>query len=196
MRCYYDCVTRLVILALALLPLFGHAADVAGVKVPDTVRVGGQDLVLNGAGLHTKAFFRIYVAALYLPEKKTSVKEVLALAGPKRLSMAMLRDITAQQLNDALHEGIRDNHPPAEVEKLRPRMEALGQIMSAIGASKSGALITLDFSPGTGTQTGLDGQPRGAPIPGEDFYRALLRIWLGDDPVNASLKKALLGGGA
>lgn len=106
----------------------------------------------------------------------------------------MLRDITAQQLNDALNEGIRDNHPPAEVEKLRPRMEALGKVMFGIGATKSGALITLDFIPGAGLQAGLDGQPRGAPIPGEDFYRALLRIWLGDDPVNTSLKKALLGG--
>src|SRR5688500_7584868 len=106
MRCYYDCMMRLAILCLAFLPLLGHAAEVAGVKVPDSVRVGGQELTLNGAGLHTKAFFRIYVAALYLPEKKTAVKEVLALTGPKRFSMAMLRDITAQQLNDALHEGI------------------------------------------------------------------------------------------
>jgi hypothetical protein len=29
---------------------------------------------------------------------------------------------------------------------------------------------------------------------GEDFYRALLRIWLGDNPVQDDLKKALLGG--
>ena len=33
----------------------------------------------------------------------------------------------------------------------------------------------------------------GTPIAGEDFYRALLRIWLGDNPVQADLKKALLG---
>jgi len=30
-------------------------------------------------------------------------------------------------------------------------------------------------------------------IEGEDFYRALLRIWLGDKPVQEDLKKALLG---
>src|SRR5687768_7565965 len=129
---------RLAILALALLPLPGHTAEVAGVKVPDSVRVGGQELVLNGAGLRAKAFFRIYVAALYLPEKKAPTKEVLALPGAKRLSMATMRDITAQQLIDALNEGIRDNHPPAEVEKLRPRMEALSKIMSAIGLAKTG----------------------------------------------------------
>ena len=193
MRCYYDCMMRLAILALALLPLLGHAAEVAGVKVPDSARVGGQELVLNGAGLRAKAIFRIYVAALYLPARKTSAKEVLALPGPARLSMATLRDITAQQLIDALDEGIRDNYPPAEVEKFRPRMEALNRIMTGIGLAKTGSIITLDYIPGTGTQPGLDGQPRGAPIPGEDFYRALLKIWVGDDPVDASLKRALLG---
>jgi len=31
------------------------------------------------------------------------------------------------------------------------------------------------------------------PVTGEDFYRALLRIWLGENPVQADLKKALLG---
>jgi hypothetical protein len=29
---------------------------------------------------------------------------------------------------------------------------------------------------------------------GEAFYRALLRIWLGENPVQEDLKKALLGG--
>jgi len=33
------------------------------------------------------------------------------------------------------------------------------------------------------------------PIPGADFYRALLKIWLGEPPVDAVLKKALLGSG-
>jgi len=40
----------------------------------------------------------------------------------------------------------------------------------------------------------IDGKPAGEPIQGEDFYRALLRIWLGDQPVQEDLKKALLGG--
>lgn len=187
------CVSWLAILGLSLFPLLGHAADVAGMKVPDTARVSGQDLVLNGAGLRSKAFFRIYVAALYLPQKRSSPAEVLALPGAKRLSMSTVRDITAQQLIDALNEGIRYNHPPTEVEKLRPRMEALSKIMLDIGSARSGSVITIDFAPGAGTQIGVDGQSRGTPIPGEDFYRALLRIWLGETVVDATLKKALLG---
>ena len=31
------------------------------------------------------------------------------------------------------------------------------------------------------------------PIPDEAFYHAILRIWLGDDPTDAALKRAMLG---
>lgn len=182
------------IAALSLLPLAGRGADVAGVKVPDTANIAGQELVLNGAGLRAKAFFKIYVAALYLPAKKRLAGEVIALPGPKRISMVLQRDITAQQLIDALNEGILDNHTAAEVEKLRSRAEMLSKVMATIGAARSGSIITLDYVPAAGTQVGLDGSTKGAPIPGDDFYRALLKIWLGDDPVDASLKKAMLGG--
>ena len=59
--------------------------------------------------------------------------------------------------------------------------------------AKNGMRITLDWLPGAGTQVTVQGRPTGAPIPGEDFYSALLKIWLGEKPVQADLKKALLG---
>jgi len=40
----------------------------------------------------------------------------------------------------------------------------------------------------------VNGQPRGEPIAGDALYTALLRIWLGYKPADASLKKAMLGG--
>jgi len=49
--------------------------------------------------------------------------------------------------------------------------------------------------PGTGTRVLVDGAPKGKPIAGDDFYRGLLRIWLGDKPVDADLKKGMLGQG-
>jgi hypothetical protein len=53
--------------------------------------------------------------------------------------------------------------------------------------------IALDWT-GAGTQLLVQDKPAGRPIAGEDFYRALLRIWLGEKPVQDDLKKALLGG--
>lgn len=186
---------RIIALGILLLPLLCQGAEVAGIRLDDGVRIGSQNLVLNGAGLRVKVFFKVYAAGLYLSEKAGSTAAVLALAGPKRVSMTMMRDLTAQDLIDALGEGMRNNNPAAEFEKLKPRVERLNAIMAAIGAAKSGNVITLDYLPESGTQVSLNGEPKGEAIAGDDFYRALLRIWLGDNPVDGSLKKALLGGG-
>lgn len=172
-----------------------QAAEVAGVKLDDKLRLapGGPELVLNGAGIRTRVIFKVYVAGLYLPEKKGTTGEVLALAGPKRVAMTMLRDLGAQQLSEALAEGIRNNSSAAEQEALKARIEELLAIMNALGEAKKGDAILLDFLPDSGTRVVVNGQPRGKPIAGDDFYRALLRIWLGDKPVDGDLKKGMLG---
>ncbi len=182
------------ILPLMLCVQLAFAAEVAGVKVDERTSLGSGELVLNGAGLRTKAFFKIYVAGLYLAEKKTGVADVLALPGAKRVSMRMMRELSAKQLTDALDEGIRDNTPSVEQEALKDRLAELTATMNALHSAKEGDVIALDWVPGTGTRVMLNGEPRGKAIAGEDFYRALLRIWLGDNPVSGSLKKALLGG--
>jgi len=172
-----------------------HSAEVGGVKLEDKLQLapGGPELVLNGAGIRTRVIFKVYVAGLYLTEKKQSPADVLALGGPKRVAMTMLRDLSAQQLSEALAEGIRNNTSAAEQEALKPRIDELIGIMNALGEAKKGDAILLDFVPDAGTSVVLNGQVRGKPIAGEDFYRALLRIWLGDKPVDADLKKGLLG---
>ncbi len=172
-----------------------QAADVAGVKLEDKLRLasGGPELVLNGAGIRTRAIFKVYVAGLYLPEKKGTTGEVLALAGPKRVAMTMLRDLGAQQLSEALAEGIRNNSTAAEQDALKARVEELLAIMNSLGEAKKGDAIQLDFLPDSGTRVVVNGQPRGKPIAGDDFYRALLRIWLGDKPVDGDLKRGMLG---
>jgi hypothetical protein len=183
------------VLLLALLAAPALAAEVAGVKVDDRAKVEASDLVLNGAGLRTKFFLKIYVSGLYLTEKRTKAGEVLALAGAKRITMRLMRDVSAKQLTDALEVGIRTNTSAAERESLKERLDELAGIMNSLRSAKEGDLIALDWLPGTGTRIVLNGEPRGKIIAGEDFYRALLRIWLGDDPAQESLKKALLGGG-
>jgi hypothetical protein len=183
----------LYVAAFLLLPLVGHAVEISGVNVPPLATVAGQPLVLNGAGVRRTLIFRIYLLALYLPSKTTDARDVLALPGPERISMVLLRDVTAPQLIDALETGIADNHTAAEIEPLRSRLDTLRAVMMAIGSARSGSVITLDYVPGAGTQVALDGSSAGLAIRGDDFYRALLKIWLGDDPADPALKKALLG---
>ncbi|MBI3375055.1 MAG: chalcone isomerase family protein [Betaproteobacteria bacterium] len=171
------------------------AAEVAGVTLAETVQIasGGPQLVLNGAGLRKRVFFDVYAMGLYLPVKKAGAADVLSLPGPKRVAIRMLRDVDADQFADALVEGIRQNDSEADAKTLAPRLKELTAIMSEMKEAKKGMSIALDWVPGTGTLVQIEGKPAGKPIAGEDFYRALLRIWLGEDPVQADLKKALLG---
>jgi hypothetical protein len=173
------------------------AAEVAGVKLDDKVRIapGAPELVLNGAGIRTRFFVKVYVGALYLPEKKTAAADVLALGGAKRMHLAMLRDLTAQQLADALNEGFAANNPPADQERYKAQLAELLATMNALGAAKSGEAIALDFVPDSGTRVLVNGAAKGKPIPDEGFYRAILKVWLGEKPVDADLKRGLLGQG-
>jgi Chalcone isomerase-like len=172
-----------------------HAAEIEGVKIADKVRVSdtGPELILNGAGVRTRAFFKVYVGALYLQQKAGGTQAVLADAGPKRIAMHMLRDLAAEQLFSALNDGLKNNHAPGELAKLEPQVKQLEGVFTALKAAKNGDVILLDFLPGTGTRVIVNGEAKGT-IPGEEFNRALLRIWLGEQPADGALKKAMLGG--
>ena len=98
------------------------AAEVEGVKLADKVRLSdaGPELVLNGAGLRSRAFFKVYVGALYLQKKAGNTQSVLADSGPKRVAMHMLRDLTAEQLFSALNDGLKNNHAPGGFSDQKP----------------------------------------------------------------------------
>ena len=105
------------------------------------------------------------------------------------------RSVGADQFSGALVDGMKENHSEAEYKLLEGRVQQLVAIMTQVKEAKNGMQMALDWVPAAGTRISIDGKAVGAPIAGEDFYRALLRIWLGENPVSADLKKALLGGG-
>jgi len=177
------------LLLLLALAAPAHAAEVAGVNIDDKARVADTELSLSGAGLRKRVFFQVYAIGLYVRDRKA---DPISQPGPKRVQIHMLRDVGAEQFIDALAEGIKENHSEAQAKALEPRVKELGATMAAIKEAKKGMTIALDWN-GSATQVVIDGKPAGRPIEGEDFYRALLRIWLGDKPVQEDLKKALLG---
>lgn len=167
------------------------AAEVGGVKLDDKVALGGQDLVLNGAGIRSKLMFKVYVGALYVPAKAATLDAVLA-RSPRRVQLTLLRDLAADDLVGALVEGLENNNSPAELAALKPQTDQLVAIMKSIGQVKTGGVVTLDFIDGE-TRIAYNGQAKGT-VPGAPFNAALTRVWLGDKPAQADLRKAMLGG--
>ena len=166
------------------------AAEVGGVKLDDKVSMGAQELVLNGAGVRTRVVFKVYVASLYLPQKAADLAGVLS-KSPRRIQLNILRTLSGDQLVDALNEGLAENNTAAELAAVKPQVEALATIMKSLKEVKEKDVITLDFVDGA-TRIGLNGEAKGS-IGGDAFNQALTKVWLGDKPVQADLKKSLLG---
>ncbi len=182
---------RALLLALCLATGAIQAAEVAGVKIDDTAKVGGSELVLNGAGLRSKLFIKVYVGALYVGQKANTPAAIYDSPAPRRMLLKMLRDMDAETLHGALDEGLRNNLTPAELAAMQGQAGQLGALMKGIGKVREGDAVAIDFT-ADGLTVSLNNQVRGA-VAGADFARALLRVWLGDKPADASLKKALLG---
>ena len=168
------------------------AADVAGIKIPDSAKVEGQELKLNGAGVRTRMFIKVYVAGLYLEQKANAADAVLGNKGVKRIALYIMRDLKADVFSSALQDGLMANNSAAEMAKIEDRIKEFNGILSGAGGVKKGDVVQLDYLPVAGTRVVINGDTKGA-IGGEDFYRALLKVWLGEKPIDADLKKNLLG---
>lgn len=189
----------LAVLAVALgIGIGGGASaqpiEIEGVKFEPTVQVGGQTLQLNGAGIRTRVIFKVYVAGLYVPQKSADPNVLLAQKGPRRVAIHMLRNVDADTFATSLADGLKANHTEQQLAAFKAQADALAANLKAIGEAKKGDAIFFEFVPDAGTRIVVNGQPRGNPIPGEDFFAAVLRIWLGDRPADADLKKGMLGG--
>ena len=183
-----------ILLAIGLLAPAG-AAEVEGVKLADKARVSdnGAELVLNGAGVRTRLLFKIYVGALYLQQKQAAPEAIVADAGAKRVALHLMREVSSEQFFGALNDGLKSNHTPEQLAKIEPQIRQLEAIFGSVKSAKNGDVIFID-AVADGTRITINGEARGT-IPGADFNRALLRIWLGAHPVDAALKKSLLGAG-
>ena len=168
------------------------ALEIAGVKLADEVRVGDVGLQLNGAGIRTKLFFKVYVGALYLPQKQSSAEAIISGEREHRVALHLLRELSSEKLLNAFNDAIAENHTPAELVALGAQLKQMKQIFDAVKEVKTGDVITLDYMPASGTQISVNGTLKGTII-GIAFNAALLKIWLGENPVQGDLKLKLLG---
>lgn len=167
------------------------ALDVAGIKVEERIQAFGKELALNGAGIRTKLFFKVYVAALYAEKPSKEPAALIIGPGPRRIVLSMLRELDAETFYGALEEGLRNNTSETERAALKPAIDALAQTMRSIGKVVPGDTVMLDFS-ADGLAIAHNGASRGK-IADERIGPAVLRIWLGEKPADEALKQALLG---
>lgn len=178
----------LAVAAALATPVF--AASLAGVTVDDTVQVGEQKLVLNGLGLRSKLFIKVYVAALHLPQKQRDAAAIMAADTPRQMSSYFLFGVKTSQICDGWSEGLEANvpNPGAEIQA------AFNTLCSYMEDVPKGNGMILTYVPGTGTTVEINGKVKGT-LPGKATADAILSTWIGPKPgPGEGFKKAILGG--
>jgi hypothetical protein len=183
---------RLVLAGLLLAMGDVQARECGGVEFPETIAVHGSRLALNGVGLRTATIFgvQVYVAGIYVGRTGTDPRIIVDSTGPTQLVMHFLRGLSAGQLRTAWSDDLNKEGTPEQLAPLQARLAQLSAWMEDV---KSGQRLTFTRVPGEGLTVALDNKVKGT-LPGDDFARAFLLIFLGDHPPTLEVKSGLLGG--
>ena len=168
-----------------------QAKDCKGITFPEHLPVGGSDLTLNGLGMRKATFLKVnvYVGALYVAHPSHDPQPLIDPASPAELILHFVRSVGVGDLRDAWKEGF-EKVAKDQLPALEARITTLNSWMSGM---ETGQRLTFTRLPGAGIQVDVNGVVKGT-IPGDDFARALMTIWLGPNPPNSELKSGLLGG--
>jgi len=182
---------NIVVFLVLFLTAPAWAVEIEGVDVPDSVKVEGKELRLHGAGVRTKFFFDIYIGALYLSSKASTVEEILDMPNPKRFTMTFLYDeVSKDKLVGGWNSGFEKNQSKEAMWKLKERLDKFNTMFAD---THKGERYTFDFLKDGNTVVAFGAEKIGV-IEGTDFQQALLMVWLGSHPAHEGLKESLLGG--
>lgn len=168
-----------------------HAAEVAGVDIPDTLKTGNaQELKLNGAGVREKWLMDLYVGALYLKNKEQDAVKIISSEDEMAIRLEMVSNmVTSERMTSSTLEGF-DNATQGDTTALKPQIDDfLATFKEPI---KKGDVFEMVYVPGEGVKIYKNTEYKKT-VAGEAFKQALFGIWLSDKPAQKSLKEEMLG---
>ncbi len=184
--------TCLAMTLLATPAVQAQSADVFGVHYAPSLEVEGQTLTLNGTGVAYRALAKLYTVGLYLPAKAHQTAGVMSQNGPKQLRFVLLRSMRVDELGKLITRGIEHNCSRPEFFSLIPAIRKMGEQFSHMRRLNAQDVFTIAYVPQQGTVFLINDAPVGAAIADPQFFPAILKVWLGEQPATTDLKNALL----
>ncbi len=184
------------IIVLTLSILFFNVAmaqtTINGVTLSPKIAPAKIELILNGGGVRTKFFMKVYVAGLYLQTKTNKPKEIIDADKPMAVRLHIISNLmTSANMTTAIREGF-DKSTGGKVEPFKKEIDFICSIFQS-EPIKVGDLFEIYYVPGSGVHCNKNGKDFKVQIKGMPFKKALFGIWFSDNPVDENLKKGMLG---
>ena len=182
--------TAVCLLSLVLIDqsLAVRAAEIADIKFEKQYTAPETGLELKGVGLlRYLGLFKVYAGAFYL-EKGAPINDALS-DRAKRIEVEYLRAFKGEDFGPATVEMMEKNVDKATIVKLHQQIDHHNSLYEDVGP---GDRYALTYIPGRGTELALNGEPKGV-IEGADFATALFSIWIGQEPIDESFKRQIMG---
>ena len=177
------------IVLFALLSLYVQPA--AGFDgCPASMQLGEEKLVKNGAGNRTKMFLSLYDCGLYLNQKSTNAKAIIA----SENSMAVRLKITSKFVSQAkMVAALNDGFTASTGGNTKAISAEITKFKACFSdAIKMNDEFVLAWVSGSGVVVYKNNVQKGV-INSLELKKALFGIWLGDNPIDRGLKTAMLG---
>lgn len=169
-------------------------ADIDGqVQFPMSTTVAGTKLVINGAAVRKRGYFKPDAVALYLPAKVTSLDAAVQMSGPKRLQIQILRELDGGTISRYFINDFKMVSTDAEFKQLINEVAQVGAIYAGLHRLNKGDVFTIDWIPGKGMVSAMNGKPL-ATIASPLMYEITLRMSLGSG-ASAEMRDQMLGTG-
>jgi hypothetical protein len=179
-----------ILLVSVLFVSAGYALEVGKVNVPDSISAGGNDLVLNGAGIRSKFGLKLYVGSLFLTQKSTDAQAIIAADEPMAIRLNIISGmITSEKMEDATREGF-DNATNGNIAPIKNEIESFIAVFNE--PIKEGDSFDMVYVPAKGVEVYKNGNSKSV-INNMEFKKALFGIWLSDKPAQKNLKEGMLG---
>jgi len=174
------------------------AVELEGVELPETTTAYGHKLVLNGAAVRKRGYFKADVTALYLPEKRTTPDAIYKLDGVRRIQLNILREFTSSTITRIFLSDFKQSATDEEFKKLIGPIGQIGAAYANVKRVSKGDVVNLDWVPGQGWMATHNGRlltgDGGATMAIKDelAYQIYLRMYIGP-AAPEELRNGLLG---
>ena len=179
-------------IAVLLFSKISAQVTINGAILPAKLTQTKTELILNGAGVRTKYFIKVYVGGLYLTSKSKVAKDIIAADKPMAVRVHIISNLmTSTNMTTAIIEGF-EKSTAGNTKPIQPKIDRCTKIFKK-EPIKVGDVFDIYYVPKEGIKIFKNGKLQDSAIPGMDLKKAIFGIWFCGDPVDENLKKGMLG---